>query len=381
MKPSAHFPQWLSALLPDSLHTRPREWSRAALGAATGFLFSTWVCSHLFGLSATVHFSGPLAASAVLLFAVSSGALAQPWSILGSYLCACVVALTVAHFIDHSLAGAALALGLSLLLMGLLRCLHPPGGAMAFCIVFATPASGGPFWQPALVALTAGTGLLAWALLYNNLTRVPYPRARPAAARHATGDPLPSERVGIQAADLDQALDELDGFVDVSREDLELIVRRTEAHALRRSMGGISAGQVMSRDLVHARPETRAAKGLYLLTQHRLKALPILDGDKRLVGIVSLVDLLGTLRSSRFDLRAIIGLKNAQVLGELMTSPVRSVDVDTHVIELVALLSDEGLHGLPVLDNGVLVGMITQTDLVAALHRDLLRACSVSGAS
>lgn len=374
MKSTAQFSSWLSAFLPDSLHTRPREWSRAALGAAIGFLFSTWVCSQLFGLHMAVHFSGPLAASAVLLFAVSSGALAQPWSILGSYLCACVVALTINHFIDHSLVGAALALGLSLLLMCPLRCLHPPAGAIAFCMVFATPAPGEPFWQPALAVMTAGVGLLACALLYNNLTRVPYPRPHPATSTvHRTRDPLPSERAGINADDLDHALDELGSFVDVTREDLELIVRSTEKHALRRSMGDIRAGQMMSRDLIHATPHTRVAEGLYLLTHHQLKALPILDEHRQLVGIVSLVDLVGAMRANSFNLRAILGLQKQQVLGELMTSPVQTVDVDAHVVDLIALLSDDGLHCLPVLDSGALVGVITQTDLVAALHRDLLR--------
>ena len=374
MKSTAQFSSWLSAFLPDSLHTRPREWSRAALGAAIGFLFSTWVCSQLFGLHMAVHFSGPLAASAVLLFAVSSGALAQPWSILGSYLCACVVALTITHFIDHSLVGAALALGLSLLLMCPLRCLHPPAGAIAFCMVFATPAPGEPFWQPALAVMTAGVGLLACALLYNNLTRVPYPRPHPGTSTvHRTRDPLPSERAGINADDLDHALDELGSFVDVTREDLELIVRSTEKHALRRSMGDIRAGQMMSRDLIHATPHTRVAEGLYLLTHHQLKALPILDEHRQLVGIVSLVDLVGAMRANSFSLRAILGLQKQQVLGELMTSPVQTVDVDAHVVDLIALLSDDGLHCLPVLDSGALVGVITQTDLVAALHRDLLR--------
>lgn len=374
MKSTAQFSSWLSAFLPDSLHTRPREWSRAALGAAIGFLFSTWVCSQLFGLHMAVHFSGPLAASAVLLFAVSSGALAQPWSILGSYLCACVVALTITHFIDHSLVGAALALGLSLLLMCPLRCLHPPAGAIAFCMVFATPAPGEPFWQPALAVMTAGVGLLACALLYNNLTRVPYPRPHPSTSTvHRTRDPLPSERAGINADDLDHALDELGSFVDVTREDLELIVRSTEKHALRRSMGDIRAGQMMSRDLIHATSHTRVAEGLYLLTHHQLKALPILDEHRQLVGIVSLVDLVGAMRANSFNLRAILGLQKQQVLGELMTSPVKTVDVDAHVVDLIALLSDDGLHCLPVLDSGALVGVITQTDLVAALHRDLLR--------
>ena len=48
-------------------------------------------------------------ASAVLLFAVSSGALAQPWSIIGSYLCAGVIALLVARVLGPSLGGACLA--------------------------------------------------------------------------------------------------------------------------------------------------------------------------------------------------------------------------------------------------------------------------------
>ena len=149
-------------------------------------------------------------------------------------------------------------------------------------------------------------------------------------------------------------------------------MRSTEKHALRRSMGDIRAGQMMSRDLVYATPETPVAKGLYLLTHHQLKALPILDRDKQLVGIVSLVDLVSTVRSNSFNLRAMLGLEKKQVLGELMSSPVQSVEVDAHVVDLIALLSDEGLHCLPVLDNGALVGVITQTDLVAALHRDLL---------
>ena len=373
MKNSSFVAHWLAAFLPDAQHTRPREWSRAALGAASGFLFATWVCTQLFGLSMALQFSGPLAASSVLLFAVSSGALAQPWSILGSYLCASSIGLLVAHFIDHSLAGAALALGLSLLAMCPLRCLHPPAGAIAFCLVFAHGAPSDAFWLPALTAMTAGVGLLAWALFYNNLTRVPYPRSRPTAVKdHGTRDPLPSARVGVNADDLDRALDELDGFVDITRDDLELIVRSTEKHAVRRSMGGLRAGQVMSRDLLQGAPDMSVDKALYLLTQHQLKVLPVIGAQGALVGVVSLVDLVASLRGRRYELRAILGLRKRQVLAEVMRSPARTVTFDTPLSELIALLSDEGLHCLPVVDGGRLVGLITQTDLVAALHRHLL---------
>jgi CBS domain-containing membrane protein len=90
-----HF-SMLDRWLPAAINTRPSEWSRAAIGMALGTLLSVWVCAQVFGMEVALHLLGPLGASAVLLFAVSSGALAQPWSIMGSYLCAGVVALLVA---------------------------------------------------------------------------------------------------------------------------------------------------------------------------------------------------------------------------------------------------------------------------------------------
>lgn len=367
MKDTPQLTQWFAAFLPEALHTRRREWLRAAFGAASGFLLGVWLCSEFFGLSAAIHFSGPLAASSVLLFAVSSGALAQPWSILGSYLCAVLIGLGLGHYLGHNLPIASLALALTILLTFPLRCLHPPGGAMAFCMVFAE----GPAQSSALAALSAGGALLLWALIYNNLTGVRYPRLRLSGeSTHHTRDPLPSARVGFSSDDLDQALEELGGFVDVTRDDLELIVRSTERHALRRSMGDTRASQVMSRDVISASPDMSASQGLRLLTHHHLKALPILDAERKLVGIVSLVDLIcASRRPRRFSL---FGWRKGPLLGKLMSSPVRSADANAHIVDLIPLLSDRGLHCLPVLDGDELVGIVTQTDLVAALHRALL---------
>lgn len=370
MNTPSQLQQWLLAFFPAAPHTRPREWLRAAMGAGLGFACSTWLTCQLFGTQLAVHFSGPLAASAVLLFAVSSGALAQPWSIIGSYLCATLVGLTLGHWFDHNLLAAALAIALSLLLMYPLRCLHPPGGAIAFCMVFAPLGPGVAIWHPPLAALGAALVLLACALLYNNLSGVRYPRNSTAAASpHHTRDPLPGERVGIRSADLDQALDELGAFVDVTRDDLELIIKSTERHALRRSMSDVRAGQIMSRDLVCATPSTSIKQGLHLLRHHQLKTLPILDRRKQLVGIVSLSDLIAPQHK-----RSRLGLFERRPrprLGDLMSSPVRTCNSDTHVVDLVSLLSDRGLHCLPVLEDGKLVGVITQSDLIAALQRDL----------
>jgi CBS domain-containing membrane protein len=56
-----------------------------------------------------------------------------------------------------------------------------------------------------------------------------------------------------------------------------------------------------------------------------------------------------------------------------MTSTVQAANAHTHIVELVPLLSNRGKHHVPVVDvEGRLVGMLTQSDLIAALYRGRL---------
>ena len=221
--------------LPAAVNTRPTEWSRAAVGMSLGTLFSVWLCGQVFGMQVAQHLVGPLGASAVLLFAVSSGALAQPWSILGGYLSAAVVSLLVAHVLGRTLGSACLAAGMALILMCWLRCLHPPAGALALLLVLADPATIALDWKAlGPVMLSASTMLLS-ALAYNNLTRIRYPK-RP--AEPAPMMPAPDSQA-ITAADLKLALADMEAFYDVTPEDLEQLIHASELHAKRRSIGEV----------------------------------------------------------------------------------------------------------------------------------------------
>ena len=72
--------------------TSPREWLRASVGCTLGLILSMLLCLQFFPQTTLVHLCAPLAASAVLLFAVPSGAMAQPWSVLASYLISTLLA-------------------------------------------------------------------------------------------------------------------------------------------------------------------------------------------------------------------------------------------------------------------------------------------------
>lgn len=225
----------LARWLPAAINTRPTEWSRAAIGMALGTLFSVWACSQVFGIEVAYHLIGPLGASAVLLFAVSSGALAQPWSIIGGYLCAGVVALLVAHVLGRTLGSACLAAGMALILMCWLRCLHPPAGAVALTMVLADPMTIAMDWKALEPVMLSAACLLLAALAYNNLTRIRYPK-RPAEPAPAVA---PVDIQAITAEDLKLALADMEAFIDVTPEDLEQLIHNSELHAKRRSIGQV----------------------------------------------------------------------------------------------------------------------------------------------
>ncbi|WP_409261081.1 HPP family protein [Pseudomonas putida] len=364
----------LQRLLPAPLNIPPKEWLRAGVGALLGLLLAGWLTSLAYGPGIALHLLGPLAASAVLVFAVHSGPLAQPWPVLGSYALAGAVGLAMRQGLGAELWVAAAALGISILVMCLLRCLHPPGGGVAVSAVLADPgltAMGDHLLEPVLLNALILVGV---AVIYNRLTGVRYPKgAAPRKDLHHTHDPLPSERVGINGADLDQALEELGEFVDVTRDELERIILATEQHALQRSLGGITAGAVMSRDVQFASPQTTLEQAWKMLASHHLKTLPVLQQGK-LVGIVSLSDLVGpAMQRGQFSWRGLFGRKVVR-MEQVMNRRVVSVSSQHPLERLLPLLCEQGLHCLPVLDGDQLVGVVTQTDLVAGLKRQLLSA-------
>ena len=362
----------LAGLAPAVAATRPREWLRTTLGVATGLSLSLLLSLQLFPEQTLLHLLGPLAASAVLLFAVPSGALAQPWSVLVSYLSVSALAILVGQHLGYSLLACGLTLGLSALTMSVLRCLHPPAGALSLCLLLSEDLIRQQGFLLLLPIVISATCLLVCALIYNNLTGVRYPKRTERADPHHTRDPLPQYRVGICDADLDHALEEFGEFVDLTREDLAQLIHATERHALKRNMGSLRAAQIMSRDLRWVTPQTTREQALALLRQHHLRSLPVLDAQQRLVGIVSLEDLIG--QAPRPRLLAWRPERSARV-AHSMHSAVRHVDSRAHVVELIPLLSSPGQHCLPVLENGELVGIVTQTDLIAALQREVLEHC------
>lgn len=111
-----------------------------ALGGAIAISSVLVVSRWFLGLDHAALLVASMGASAVLLFAVPEGALSKPWAVFGGHVVSAIVGVTCAATIPNGSGAAALAVGLSILLMSVCRCTHPPGGATALSAVIGGPA-------------------------------------------------------------------------------------------------------------------------------------------------------------------------------------------------------------------------------------------------
>lgn len=359
---------WLRSFLPTPLAVRQREIWFGCLGAGLGLLGTEWLSRQALG-SAAPWFIAPMGASAVLLFAVPASPLAQPWSIVGGNLVSALIGVSCALGLGHTGLAAGVAGALAVGAMFALRCLHPPGGAVALTAVLGGPAISQLGYGFVLWPVGANSCLLLLlALLLNNLLRRRYPHPPAQSHPHLTADPLPSARMGVSRDDLHAALASQRELLDISQADLEEILIRAQMQAGRRQWGIVHCRDIMSRDVVHIGPRDSIDDAWNRLARHKVKALPVVETDGTLVGIVSLHDFF--LGHSAPTSRAAPVMSTARYVEEIMTRKVRVARPEQPMVDLVGLFSDGGLHHMPVVDaRQRVVGMITQSDVVAALFK------------
>jgi CBS domain-containing membrane protein len=374
----------LRRLLPEASPVSSHERFRSAIGALLGVLATGLIGALAVGSGTLAPaLIAPMGASAVLLFAVPSSPLAQPWSILCGNTISALVGVTAALLVPNLFWAAALAIGFAILAMMTLRCLHPPSGAIALTAVLGGPAIhdlgyGFVLWPVAGNSLA----LLVVALVFNNMTGRPYPRSiMPSLASHGTSDPPPVQRLGFTSGDLDEVLKDYDQVFDIQREDLEEILRRTELRSYRRRAGRLDCGAVMSRDVVAVAPDTSLKEAHRQMRIHHIKALPVTNDQAEVVGIVTQTDFLD--KAAWTTGRPVIGFAQRlklvmsgatapnDTVKDIMTTPVKTVTPEAPLADAIIMFAEQGLHYLPVTrNNNKLAGILSQSDVLAAMLAD-----------
>jgi CBS domain-containing membrane protein len=379
-------PSLLATLLPPENTAFLAEQWRSTLGALLALACTGWLSLQMTG-PAGLWLIAPMGASSVLLFCLPGSPLAQPWSVIGGNVVSALVGIACVKPFGAGLMTAPLAGGLAILAMFALRCLHPPGGAVALTAVLAGPGVHAMGFQFALLPVALNSLLMVGAAVaFNNLSgrRYPHPHRSVLDGSHATEDAAPTARLGFQREDLDEVLKEYGQVLDVSRDDLENILLATEAHAYERRFGVITCGAIMSKDVITAEFATELGEAWRTMRYHHVHAMPVLNRARRVIGIVAQGDFL---RYSDLDDYRTLGARlrhlisrtgqthsdKPEVVGQIMSAAVKGAYVDTPIVELVPMMANRGLHHIPVLDReDRLAGMVTQSDVIAALVQSRL---------
>ena len=363
----------LGPLWPAPVTVGRGERLRAALGAVAGVLVAGLLCR--WGARAwdvTPWLMAPLGASAVLVFTLPASPLAQPWAVLVGNVLSALVGVACVSLIAEPVLAAAVAVGGAIALMFAARALHPPGGAVALLVVLSGVHS--PLFALFPVALNSLLLVLV-AVLYNRLTGRDYPH------RQMASSPVASSR--FSSSDLDAALASYNQVLAVSRTDLTSLLEQAEAHAYQRRLGDLRCDNVMTKLVVTADYAMPFEEAWRLMRDRRIKALPVIDAARRLIGIVTTSDFLRHARHDDFAgfgqrLRSFLQssttnhTEKPEVVGQIMTRKVRVVSAGSPLVDLLPLFSEGGRHHVPVIDgDGRLVGIITQTDLIRALYRSV----------
>jgi CBS domain-containing membrane protein len=374
MRPGSLF----SFIFPRQVTVTHRERLLSALGGFAAILLTAWVSRQNLGSTLPGLFLvASMGASTVLLLAAPHSPFSQPWPLLGGHLVAALMGITCAMLVPDIYLASALAVGLTIAAMFYLRCLHPPGGGTALLVVLGGPKiqtlGYGFLFEPLLINLVI---LLVAALVINNLIpgrRYPHNLSLPGKGAPVARQPV---KLGFNAEDLTAALKEMGGYIDVTGEDLTRIYALATVHAHQRGFGSMSLQNVMTRDVVAVEADASLEQVWELLRRHLIRGVPVVDRDKKVIGIVAIADFLKQADWRMCDslkkrLKMLLSRKPKTLVRDIMTSPALTVTEETGMAEAFLIFAENGINHLPVVDSdNRLAGIVTRLDLLAALYGD-----------
>jgi CBS domain-containing protein len=122
----------------------------------------------------------------------------------------------------------------------------------------------------------------------------------------------------------------------------------------------------MQSKLLTVGPDATVLNAVSTMAEAHVSALPVLDTRGAIVGVISATDVLRA-EAEADDAEARAALFESTTVGDLMTVRTRTIDMSAEVRDAAQQMLSLEVHRLFVVEDGRLVGVISQTDIVRAV--------------
>lgn len=146
----------------------------------------------------------------------------------------------------------------------------------------------------------------------------------------------------------------------------------------------MKVNEFMSKEVITCQADNTVSDAASLMADKGFSVLPIVDAENKLIGILTESDFVGKevdIPHALVSIKQLFGqnyhlgevedvyarAKDTKI-GDVMSKRVTTVKPDSSLTEVVELMVAKHLKRLPVVENGVLVGIITRKDLLKAFN-------------
>jgi CBS domain-containing protein len=147
--------------------------------------------------------------------------------------------------------------------------------------------------------------------------------------------------------------------------------------------------EIMTTEVVTVRRDTSVNDIAKLMGERDISGIPVVDESNRVVGIVTELDMI--VRNTRLEIPAFIQIldlariplerpghyrdRMRHMLGtraaDIMTEQVMTISPDDEAKDLAELMVKRRFNPVPVVENGILVGIVSRADLIRMMAREL----------
>lgn len=119
---------------------------------------------------------------------------------------------------------------------------------------------------------------------------------------------------------------------------------------------------VRSTDMITFRPDQTIQEVIDIIIDKRISGAPVLDENRKLVGIISEKDCLRVIVDQAYHN---LPMSNRKV-SDYMTAKVKTLSPDSDVVEAANEFLNTAIRRLPIVENGVLLGQVSRRDILKA---------------